>query len=191
MIARGSPASALLFLWLFWVVSWGIAAAWSDRSAKRAGSMREVPYNIVSLIGVLLLFAFYRRPRVILWRMERPAAWGLFALALVGLCFTWWARLHLGRLWSRWVARKADHRIIQTGPYALVRHPIYTGVSLALIAAAVMLGTLFACLGAALIVLSFYMKARLKERFLRDELGADAYDEYARRVPMLVPFVHR
>ncbi len=72
-----------------------------------------------------------------------------------------------------------------------MRHPIYTGVSLALIATAVMFGTLFACLGAALIVLSFYMKARLEERFLRDELGAEAYDEYARRVPMLVPFVHR
>jgi protein-S-isoprenylcysteine O-methyltransferase Ste14 len=153
--------------------------------------MSQVSYNIVSLIGVLLLFAFYRRPRVILWRMEQPVAWCLFVLALTGLCFTWWARLHLGRLWSRWVVRKEHHRIVQSGPYALVRHPIYTGVSLALIATAVMFGTLFACLGAALIVLSFYMKARLEERFLRDELGAEAYDEYARRVPMLVPFVRR
>ncbi|HWF37644.1 MAG TPA: isoprenylcysteine carboxylmethyltransferase family protein [Candidatus Acidoferrales bacterium] len=118
-------------------------------------------------------------------------AWCLFALALAGLCFTWWARLHLGRLWSRWVVRKEHHRVVQSGPYALVRHPIYTGVSLALIATAMLAGNFFACLGAALMVLSFYMKARLEERFLRDQLGATIYDEYARRVPMLVPFSRR
>ena len=97
--------------------------------------------------------------------------------------------LSILKVWSRWVVRKADHRIIQTGPYALVRHPIYTGISLAMLATAVMLGTAFSYLGAALFTLSFYLKARLEERFLREELGAEAYDAYARRVPMLVPFL--
>lgn len=191
MGTRVSPASALLVLWLMWILSWGLAAAWSDRDVKRASSAKQVPYNLITILGMLFLVGFYRRHAFVLWRLGKPAAWGAVALVFIGFAFTWWARLHLGRMWSRWVVRKADHHIVRTGPYALVRHPIYTGISLAIVATAAIIGTLFACLGAALMVLSFYMKARLEERFLRDELGADAYDAYARHVPMLVPFLRR
>lgn len=168
-----------------------VAAVWSDRAIKRAGSIKQVPYSITTMIGIALVLASYRQRlhHVAVWPIERHTAWCMVALAMIGLSFTWWARVHLGRLWSRWVVRKADHRIIQTGPYALVRHPIYTGVNLAILATAVISGTVLAYFGAALIVLSFYIKARLEERFLREELGPEAYDAYARRVPMLVPFL--
>lgn len=168
-----------------------VAAAWSDRATKRVSLIRQVPYNVVTMIGVILLFGFYRQSHhyLVLWRIGQDTAWCMVALAMVGLSFAWWARIHLGRLWSRWVVRKADHRIIQSGPYALVRHPVYTGISFAILATAVMFGTGFAYLGAALIILSFYIKARLEEEFLRKELDAEAYDAYARRVPMLVPFL--
>ena len=59
---------------------------------------------------------------------------------------------------------------------------------LAIVATTVAKGTLVGIAGAVLIGASFYMKARLEERFLREELGAAAYDEYSSRVPMLVPF---
>ena len=165
------------------------AAAWSDRTVKRAGWSRQAPYNIITVIGVILLFGFSRQLSVAVWQVGRPTAWCMVALATIGFSFTWWARVHVGRLWSRWVVRKADHRIIQTGPYAFVRHPIYAGISLAILATIVILGTAFAYLAAALIILSFHIKARLEERFLREELGAEAYEAYARRVPMLVPFL--
>jgi protein-S-isoprenylcysteine O-methyltransferase Ste14 len=189
MANRFSPAAALAFLWLLWIVSWAIAAAWTDRTVKRAGRARQAPYNILTIIGVLLLFGSFHRRHAIIWPIGRNTAWSMVALAAIGFAFTWWARVHLGRMWSRWVVRKADHRIIQTGPYALVRHPIYTGISLAIVAAAVMAGNAFAYLGAALMIFSFYLKAKLEERFLREELGAEAYDGYARRVPMLIPFL--
>jgi protein-S-isoprenylcysteine O-methyltransferase Ste14 len=115
--------------------------------------------------------------------------WVLVAIAVAGFAFTWWARFHLGRLWSSSVSRKADHRIVDTGPYGIVRHPIYTGIIVASAATAAQRGTAPAWLGMALMTLGWYIKARLEERFLRDELGADAYDAYARRVPMLVPCV--
>ncbi len=182
---------AVSFLWVVWIVSWTVAATWSDRTLKHAGSIRQAPYSIITLIGVVLLFSFYRQRlyHATIWQVGRSTAWSMVGVATIGLAFTWWARIHLGRLWSRWVVRKADHRIIQTGPYALVRHPIYTGISLAFLATAVIFETAFAYAYAALIVLSFYVKARLEERFLREELGAEAYDSYAKRVPMLVPFV--
>jgi protein-S-isoprenylcysteine O-methyltransferase Ste14 len=108
-------------------------------------------------------------------------------LCLIGFGFAWWARLHLGQLWSAFVTRKSDHHIIDTGPYRIVRHPIYTGIILAAMALAVVKGTVLAIAGALLVMLGFWVKARLEEGFLRQQLGAEAYDSYRRRVPMLVP----
>lgn len=109
------------------------------------------------------------------------------ALIAVGLAFAWWARLHLGRLWSGTVTAKAEHHVVDTGPYRLVRHPIYTGLLLAILATMVAKGTVWGIAGAVLVIVGTVIKAKLEERFLRGELGS-AYDDYARRVPMLVPF---
>jgi protein-S-isoprenylcysteine O-methyltransferase Ste14 len=107
----------------------------------------------------------------------------------LGLIFAWWARIHLGRLWSARITRKEGHKVIDTGPYAFVRHPIYTGLIFAALATAAERGSALAVLGAVLFCAGYWMKARLEERFLRQELGADAYDRYATRTAMLVPFL--
>ena len=70
-----------------------------------------------------------------------------------------------------------------------MRHPIYTGIIVASAATAALRATAGAWLGVALMTLGWYVKARLEERFLREQLGPDNYDAYARRVPMLIPFV--
>ena len=113
------------------------------------------------------------------------------AFVLAGLLFTWWARIHLGRLWSSSVTRKADHHVVDTGPYRIVRHPIYTGIILASLATAAMRGTALAWLGACVMTTGWVIKARLEEEFLREQLGAETYAKYARRVPMLVPLPGR
>src|SRR5262249_978786 len=115
--------------------------------------------------------------------------WSMAVLAVLGFLFTWWARIFLGRLWSGTVTRKEQHHLVDTGPYALVRHPIYTGIITATLATAMLRGTAFAFLGFALMTLRWCIKARLEENFLREQLGPEKYDAYARRVPMLVPFV--
>jgi len=121
------------------------------------------------------------------------AWWGgpratLFALVLVGLAFAWWARIHLGRLWSSSVTRKAGHRVVDSGPYAVVRHPIYTGLLLSIAATAAEQGSVRAILGLLAFIVGFSIKARLEERFLSAELGPGDYEGYRRRVPMLIPF---
>jgi len=108
---------------------------------------------------------------------------------LAGLAFTWWGRVHLGRLWSSAITRKEGHRVIDTGPYGLVRHPIYTGLIGAMLATGIAVATATALLGTVLIAFGLWQKARMEEGFLTAELGADAYGPYCRRVPMLVPFL--
>jgi protein-S-isoprenylcysteine O-methyltransferase Ste14 len=181
---------ALWITWTVWCIAWFAAGAWSGKTVRRLTLAEELPYRILTLGGIVLLFGLYL-PRhsldIRLWRTGDIAAWVLDVVALGGFVLTWWARLHLGRLWSSSVTRKADHRVVDSGPYGLVRHPIYTGVILATVATAIQRGTALAFVGAALMILGWYVKARLEERFLREELGADNYDAYAREVPMLVP----
>jgi protein-S-isoprenylcysteine O-methyltransferase Ste14 len=179
-------------VWAVWWLSWMAAAAWSDRAASKPPWRQQIVYRLCAAAGVVLLFGAYShdvRSEAVLWRTPAPIAWGLVAIAAAGFAFTWWARIHLGRLWSPNVGRKAAHRVVDTGPYGIVRHPIYTGITLASIATAALRGTAAAWLGVGVMTLGWYVKARLEEQFLREQLGADAYGAYARRVPMLVPFL--
>lgn len=185
------PGQAIVLLWVAWLVSWIVAAFWSSRAERRAGMAEELSYRFFMIVGGVLLFVPARgvHGSLRLWQVGWNGAWICAGLTAVGFAFCWWARIHLGLLWSGRVTKKADHHIVETGPYALVRHPIYTGLLLAIGATMVAKGTLYGVAGAAAIMLSIAMKARLEERFLRNELGSAAYDGYARRVPMLVPFL--
>jgi protein-S-isoprenylcysteine O-methyltransferase Ste14 len=123
-----------------------------------------------------------------LWHLPDVAGGLLVLVMILGFALCWWARLHLGRLWSALITTKPGHHIVDTGPYRLVRHPIYTGLLLSSLALAIIKGTAVALIGFALLALSFYMKARLEERFLSQQLGPAAYEGYRKRTPMLVPF---
>jgi protein-S-isoprenylcysteine O-methyltransferase Ste14 len=146
---------------------------------------------MVTVAGGVLLFGINPRELHAPWRLWHAGpefAWATVALAAFGFAFAWWARLHLGRLWSSSITKKAGHHVVDTGPYALVRHPIYTGIIAAAFAVFLLKGTLIALAGVAVMTLGFYIKARLEERFLRQELGPEDYDAYRARTPMLVPF---
>lgn len=139
--------------------------------------------------GAALLVAMAGVPaaQLRLWSIGPIGAWACLGLTATGMGFAWWVRLHLGRFWSVAVVRKADHRVVDSGPYALARHPIYTGIGLALLASAIALGRLYGLAGVGLLLAGFWQKARLEERFLRAEIGAEAFEPYAARVPMLLP----
>jgi protein-S-isoprenylcysteine O-methyltransferase Ste14 len=111
----------------------------------------------------------------------------LTGLVALGLAFTWWARLTLGDLWSSAVTRKESHVVVRAGPYRLVRHPIYTGLILALLSLGLQAGRPAAVAGALLMAVGFWAKARLEERFLSAELG-EAYADFRSTTPMLIPF---
>jgi protein-S-isoprenylcysteine O-methyltransferase Ste14 len=97
-----------------------------------------------------------------------------------------WARMHLGKYWSGRISLKENHRVIQTGPYAWVRHPIYSGLILALFGTAITLGTISAFAGFAFMLISFVRKLKIEETWLRSQFGAE-YEAYQNRVKALIP----
>ncbi|MHC2792422.1 protein-S-isoprenylcysteine O-methyltransferase Ste14 [Mesorhizobium jarvisii] len=107
------PATAIALLWLVWVVTWIAAAMWADPAKKRATIGAEVRYRVFWLAGTVLLFvpAHGYEGRLRLWTPSLAEAWACIALIAIGLIFSWWARIHLGRLWSASVTAKADHRV--------------------------------------------------------------------------------
>ena len=182
---------ATTVVWIAWVVSWWAAAFWSARAVKRPSPASQVLYRVVTIAGFILLFRYFPQGRStwMLWTLGIPVRWVMVTVVAAGLSFTWWARVHLGRLWSGSITRKADHHIVDTGPYGIVRHPIYTGIIIAEIATAIQSGAVQAFVGAALMIVGFYIKARMEEGFLRTQVDAAAYDAYSHRVPMLIPFM--
>ena len=191
-----TPAAATASLWVAWIGSWMLAAAWTRRTQARPAIREILLYNTVIHAGGLLLFFAANDTlaraggalSALLWRLQPWASWTLVAVAAGGFAFTCWARVTLGDLWSGAVSRKENHVIVESGPYGLVRHPIYTGLIAAAFATAIQVGSAPALVGAALMSLGFWMKARLEERFLMAQLGKAAYAGYRRRIPMLAPF---
>jgi protein-S-isoprenylcysteine O-methyltransferase Ste14 len=183
-----TPLDATRYLWLAWAVTWVAAAIWSGRTVKRPAIAREVAYRVITGAGAVLIFgmAALRRHDILFWRLDGAAGWLFAAVVLGGALFMWWARVTLGRFWSGSVTQKAGHYVIDRGPYAIVRHPIYTGLIVGITATVCVRASLQTLMGAMLMTIGVYIKARLEENFLRTELGP-AYDAYAQRVPMLIP----
>ena len=178
-------------MWLSWTIYWW-AASRDVKSTVRRESLPSRLLHIVPLAIAVLLFCVQRVPIAFLGERFLPLAewpfWFGSLLTAGGLLFTVWARLHLGKNWSGTVTIKKDHELITSGPYALVRHPIYTGLLLAFLGSALALGDWRGVLAFALTAGALWRKLRFEERWMRQQFG-DAYQAYSQRVAALVPFV--
>ena len=176
-------------LWLVWLAGWWLGALKSARTVARASPGSQLSYSIFVWIGAALLFFNAVRGGILsvaLYAAVPIVAWTGVALVAVGLSYAVWARLHLGRMWSARVTLKTEHRIIKTGPYTITRHPIYTGMLLALVGTVLVRDTVAALVGFALIAAGFVLKLRQEEGMLTEHFGDD-YRVYRQEVPALIP----
>jgi protein-S-isoprenylcysteine O-methyltransferase Ste14 len=181
----------IIALWGLWIVYWLIAAIGGKPVERREGSWSRLTHHIPLTLGAVLiavpnflggfLEGFFRPATLILF-------WISVALVAIGLAFAVAARVWLGGNWSGTVTVKAGHELVRSGPYACVRHPIYTGLLLALIGTTLAVGQWRALLGLALVIVGIVRKLTMEERFMTEEFGA-AYVDYRQRVAMLVPFL--
>jgi protein-S-isoprenylcysteine O-methyltransferase Ste14 len=147
---------------------------------------RELRVRAVIFIGVIILIrnGAFRHEGINSdpWR----AGVGLLLFAL-GLVFAIWARIHIGRNWGTPMSRKDEPELVTSGPYHLVRHPIYSGILLAGLGTTVALNWLW-ILAVALAGVYFVYSATVEERYLTEQFP-NSYPEYRRSTKMLVPFI--
>jgi protein-S-isoprenylcysteine O-methyltransferase Ste14 len=178
-------------MWLSYMAYW-----WGISTNVKATMRREpLPSRLARLVAFACAVALLLLPSVPLpFLNERflPLGalhfWSGAALTAGGLIFSVWARRHLGKNWSQAVTVKEGHELITSGPYALVRHPIYTGLLLGIIGSAVALGEWRGLLAVALVFGALWHKLRLEEKWMRAQFG-ESYEAYARRVAALVPYI--
>ena len=185
-------AGIVLLLWIAWLVYWGLSAAGVKRAVRRESAWSRASYIIPIVIASILLSIPPIPGGGFLFSRFLPPAfdgyWLGVTLIVAGLAFTVWARRHLGRNWSGTVQVKQDHQLICTGPYRFVRHPIYTGILLALLGTAIVDGPWCGILAAFIAFGSFWRKLTLEERFMRETFGA-TYEEYRARTAALIPYL--
>ncbi len=179
----------LPILWLCWAFYWGLAAARNGAPERtEARSSRLIHLGSLA-VAFLLLFLNPLSIGPLGWRFvpDRLVCFLLgFAVTFLGLAFATWARFHLGPNWSGIIGTRGQHKLIQTGPYALVRHPIYSGLLLAIVGTAICIGEVRSLLGASLAAIAYIRKIRIEERWLLARFDP-AYEDYRRDVGTLVP----
>jgi protein-S-isoprenylcysteine O-methyltransferase Ste14 len=185
-----------LTLWQIDCLPWYVFAAYwattslrvkptkaQEKLADRLGTI------VVMVVSFELLFTRSLRYGLLGERFasaESGIAWAGIVLTYLGVAIAIWARYCLGEYWSARVTLKEGHQIIRSGPYAFVRHPIYTGMLAAAAGTALVIGEWRGVLALALILISFWRKALREENMLTSEFG-EAYAAYRRSTGFLVP----
>ncbi len=173
-----SVAIAWIVFWVYWLVS--------AVGAKRGrGGRRGFRVPGLSAVAVVLLVRFLR-----------VGALGLHSLVLgvigavlfaAGIALAVWARVHLGGNWGMPMTEKAEPELVTSGPYRLIRHPIYSGLLIAVLGTT-LVNSLAGLIIVAVLGVYFYYSASVEERNLTATFP-DAYPAYRARTRMLIPWV--
>ncbi|MBV9021020.1 MAG: isoprenylcysteine carboxylmethyltransferase family protein [Ktedonobacteraceae bacterium] len=178
-------------LWLLWAAYWMLSA----QSTKQSEQSESGSSRLIHLGLVVAAFALVALPGLGIgflgWRLlPDPFIAFLIGVAVeaLGLGFAVWARIHLGQYWSGTIEIKSEHQLIRSGPYALVRHPIYTGFVLAFLGTALAANEFIGLLALMLIIVAYSRKIWMEEKWLVHQFGEE-YTTYQREVNALVPFL--
>jgi protein-S-isoprenylcysteine O-methyltransferase Ste14 len=177
--------------WTVFAVVWLVAAFWTKRSIYQESRLQRLAYVIPILLGGFLLAKGHRLSDPLDRRViphYDALAWIGVLLCIAGLVFCIWARFTLGRNWSGVVTLKGGHELITRGPYALVRHPIYTGLLTMFVGTVIMFGHVAALIAMPLVFVSIWIKLRYEERLMLQKFP-DQYAVYQRRVKRIIPFI--
>ena len=177
------------YIWLAFYTFWLLAAMRTKRAAEKVDWAKRLSYTIPVALGYYCMFSSHVG---IAWLQERilprnqALAIAAIIITLAGMAFAVWARVYLGRNWSSVPTIKEQHQLIRSGPYRLVRHPIYTGILLALMGTFLANGKIRGALALILLWIGWQIKSRMEEQFMVRTFGAE-YEEYRRTTGALFP----
>jgi protein-S-isoprenylcysteine O-methyltransferase Ste14 len=178
----------LKVIWAIFALYW-IAFAWGN---KRAVQKSSPGFRLIPILGAFGLFLLAKaHPDFFLRQLYvRDASVEMtgIVLCVVGVALAIWARTLLGRNWSGNPQIKEDHELIQAGPYRLVRHPIYTGILLAVFGTAFCRGRMLDLVLFLFLFVVFWIKLKVEESFMAKQFP-EAYPPYRKSTKALVPYI--
>jgi protein-S-isoprenylcysteine O-methyltransferase Ste14 len=182
-----------IVVWGIFFMVWILAARRNRQSVKRREPFASRLVNILlyAIAAGLLLYD---------WRISAPLSARFIpdhylislaglALQTFGLGFALWAQRHLGKNWSAQVTLARDHRLIRSGPYRLVRHPMYLGILAGMFGTAIVIGELRGFLAAAAVLIALLWKIRGEDSILGDHFG-ESHQQYAKEVKSIIPYLY-
>ncbi len=174
-------------------LAWSMLALYWVEPRKETHSGEYRFYRLLRLVIGALTFAllFWQKTGIgFLGHRFLPLSFAImsagFAVTLIGLAVTAWARIHLGQYWSDKVVIQSEHRLIRTGPYARIRHPIYFGVLLGIAGTALVVGEWRALASLLLMSINYTVKAKKEDKILFERFGEE-FRSYQRDSGILLP----
>jgi protein-S-isoprenylcysteine O-methyltransferase Ste14 len=181
--------NAISLPWMIFLAYWIVASFRVNRMEREEPRGEKLLRLFLAVAGWYLLSVNDPRFGVLNRRFVRFHFW-VFILGAVltwaGVAFAIWARYHIGRFWSASVALKTGHELIRSGPYSRIRHPIYTGILLALAGTTLAVGRYRGGLAFAIILASLIRKSKQEEALLAEQFGP-AFEEHRRHTGFLLP----
>jgi len=175
--------------WIVFIVYWIIKAAKTRKTQRRESFASRYVVMLVMVAGYVFIFS----PSTRIGLLGRRFVSHNVSVVILGMVLTWlgvalaiWARYHLAENWSGRVTIKQGHELIRIGPYARLRHPIYSGLLLATLGTAVVIGEWRCLVGVCLVLLAYSIKAEREEAMLTEQFG-EAFQEHRRHTGFLLP----
>jgi protein-S-isoprenylcysteine O-methyltransferase Ste14 len=187
---RWSPDYLVGASWLLFAAYWLATALGAKAASKVEEASARIGHIVLMMVGFVALYD--SAPQGLDWLNrrfvpeERWIMWLGAYLAFAGVLFAIWARRTIGKEWSAEVQIKEGHQLIRSGPYAHIRHPIYTGILIAIAGTALAVGQYRGLLGLGIIAIGFVRKAKKEEMFLAGQFGP-AFEEHRRRTGFFLP----
>ncbi len=184
-----TPASVLRDLWILLAAVWVLGALRTKPTVRRQPLGQRLLQRAIAIVAWVLLLVPAMGVGPLGWRFVAPGpavAWTGVGITAVGIAIAFWARATLAGNWSGNVTLKVAHELVLRGPYAYVRHPIYSGISLAVAGTALAVGEVRGIVALGVALLAWRIKWPVEERFMVDQFG-DGYRDYRRRVKALIP----
>jgi protein-S-isoprenylcysteine O-methyltransferase Ste14 len=174
----------ILVAWLVFWIYWFASSVNVKRGRTRWGQFAGIRVAIVLIVLLLVRVKVFKAHAVTTDHWLEGVGLAIFA---AGLALAVWARLYIGRNWGMPMSQKDEPELVTTGPYRKVRHPIYSGIILAMVGTAVAV-SVYWLIAVALLGGYFIYSAFMEERYMAGQFP-DSYPDYKRSTKMLVPFV--
>lgn len=176
-------------LWIAFFVIWMIWAIGAKPTQIHEGISSRLSYMVLTIAAFWVMFSSDVPREWLRVRIFPSTLWvdavGIF-VTLAGLAFAVWARAYLGGNWSSSVTVKVNHQLIRSGPYRWVRHPIYSGMILAMLGTALVRAQVRGLVAVVLLYMGFKIKSKIEEQAMTTTFGAE-YAEYSRSTGAIVP----